>query len=334
MRLRRDYDGLRALIHGLVGGPELLHQWERAWKEQNGGEELDYASDGDADEEDGSEDEDEKPKKKAKVAPAPAPKPPGAVAIPSIPGGMGGGAQPDLKRKRGRPRKNPLPVAVPAPPPMFLAQQQHQQQQQQQSGKYLLGIFLLFSFLNPSSSPSHGEAPSSFPHKHVGTVLTALNSTVFQHPASQYVASYAPSEGIFSLSWGTLVQYAHGIITLLLFLSVARSIVPESWARALPWLSSSREPEPASVDLKTALEKDDRESLARALKSRNIGVFCAVSTAGRSLVGSVLSGLGFHAKKYDPTTRAAIIRLAELDLMQRKYSLTLLTEEEKWKLTR
>lgn len=300
-----------------MGGPELLNHWERAWREQNGGEELDYASDGDADEEDGSDDEDDKPKKKAKVAPTPVAKPPGSVAIPSIPGAMGG-AQPDLKRKRGRPRKNPLPVAVPAPPPMFLAQQQHQQQVQQQSGKYLLGIFLLFSFLNPSSSASHSEAPSSFPHKHVGTVLTALNSTVFQHPASQYVASYAPSEGIFSLSWGTLVQYAHGIITFLLFLSVARSIVPESWTRALS-PSSSREPEPASVDLKTALEKDDRESLARALKSKNIGVFCAASTASRSLVGSVLRGLGFQAAKYDPTTRAAIVRLAELDLMQRKY---------------
>lgn len=88
---------MRALINGLVGGPELLVQWEHAWREQNGGEELDYASDGDADEEDGSDEEDEKPKKKAKVV-ADGPK---AVAIPSVPAVGASAAQPDLKRKRG-----------------------------------------------------------------------------------------------------------------------------------------------------------------------------------------------------------------------------------------
>jgi hypothetical protein len=63
---------------------------------------------------------------------------------------------------------------------MYLAQQQ------QAPGK--MGVVLLFTFLNPSTSPTSNSTPSgsaltNHAHKHVGTVLTALNSTLFSHTA-------------------------------------------------------------------------------------------------------------------------------------------------------
>lgn len=292
-------------------------QWELAWKEQNGGEELDYASDGDADEEDGSDEEEEKPKKKAKVVS----EGPIAVALPTVPAIGGVDGQPDLKRKRGRPRKNPLPmpVVVPAPPPMHLPHNpyaQHQQQSQQGGGKYLLGIFLLFTFLNPSSSPStsshaHTHAGSVLsPHKHVGTVLNALNS----HPASQYVASYVPSNGIFNVSWSTVVQYSHAIISLLVFFSVVHSLLPSRLTRKKEEKDGNG-PQVETSTLKNALEKDDRKIFGEVLGCRNIGVFCATWQVGGALMKRVF---GVGKKECDSTKRAAIVRLAELDLMQRE----------------
>ena len=40
-RLKREQDGLKSLIAGLVGGPALLKEWEREWRERFGGEEKD-----------------------------------------------------------------------------------------------------------------------------------------------------------------------------------------------------------------------------------------------------------------------------------------------------
>ncbi|OBZ77745.1 hypothetical protein A0H81_02608 [Grifola frondosa] len=75
-RLKREQDGLKSLVSGLVGGPALLKEWEREWKERFGGEEKDEVEDDDAagsdDEDDGEdtdgEDEDGRARKKAKVA--------------------------------------------------------------------------------------------------------------------------------------------------------------------------------------------------------------------------------------------------------------------------
>lgn len=372
VRLRRDYDGLKALICGLVGGPELFAHWERAWREENPGEENDIASDGDGDDEDGSDEEDEKPRKKSKVsavaAPAPVQQPPAAAipAIPTIPSAVSvPQLQPDLKRKRGRPRKNappPGPVAVPAPPPMYLAQQ-HQQQQQQQhmqdhpeqggGGKYLLGIFMLFTFLNPSTSPSSSssQSGSSMPHKHVGTVLLALNSTLQAHPAGQYVASSTPSF-LEAIPWRSVMQYAHALVTILLFLSVAKGLAPQDsrWTKFVPSFFSVRAPEAASskskavkpdakpkilrkesvIDLNAVLEADDRELFGRALRCSDIGFIQAFGATMVALGSAIRSKVASGSKRknngrvnhqrtpYDMTTRAAVVRLAELDLMHRR----------------
>lgn len=128
-RLKREQDGLKSLVSGLVGGPALLKEWEREWRDRFGGQEKDEVEDDlaaagsddeDCDGEDSDgEDEDGRARKRAKVAPKSAtvkkerpPRPPPAP-ISTIPG------QVPEKRKRGRPRKNPLPIPaapVPAPP--------------------------------------------------------------------------------------------------------------------------------------------------------------------------------------------------------------------------
>lgn len=41
MRLKREQDGLKALVSGPVGGSALLRTWENEWKEKFGGEEKD-----------------------------------------------------------------------------------------------------------------------------------------------------------------------------------------------------------------------------------------------------------------------------------------------------
>ncbi len=41
MRLKREQDGLEALVSGLVGGSALLHTWEKEWREKFSGEEVD-----------------------------------------------------------------------------------------------------------------------------------------------------------------------------------------------------------------------------------------------------------------------------------------------------
>ena len=45
-RLKREQDGLKSLVGGLVGGPALLKEWEREWREKFGGEEKDELEEG------------------------------------------------------------------------------------------------------------------------------------------------------------------------------------------------------------------------------------------------------------------------------------------------
>jgi len=59
-RLKREQNGLRSLIGGLVGGPALLKEWEHEWREKFGGEEKDEIEGEEAEpmseDEDGDED--------------------------------------------------------------------------------------------------------------------------------------------------------------------------------------------------------------------------------------------------------------------------------------
>ncbi|KAG5716174.1 hypothetical protein E4T56_gene10664 [Termitomyces sp. T112] len=147
-RLKNEQAGLKSLVAGLVGGPALLKEWEREWREMFGGEEKDEvdpeaeADDDDDDDDDNDNDDDGgRKRKRSKVAHV---KPEKKVA--SSPDGT----VPE-KRKRGRPRKVVPPPTVPA---------EHPQQ-------YLLATFALFSFFNsPLTSFSTVHV-----HTHTGTVL-------------------------------------------------------------------------------------------------------------------------------------------------------------------
>ncbi|KAK7046782.1 BHLH domain-containing protein [Favolaschia claudopus] len=166
LRLTRELAGLKTLLSGLVGGRELLAEWEREWAVRFGGPETDEITSengGGAAEEDGDEDEDDsddegsaRKRKRAKLDPKPKVerKPPAPVVE-------------GEKKKRGRPRKVVnLPPTAAAPALSTSVPMQPQQPQQHQ---YLLGAFALFSFFaNTPSSPS----PSSTPHAHQGHVLT------------------------------------------------------------------------------------------------------------------------------------------------------------------
>ena len=64
--MRAEQAGINSLVAGLVGGPALLREWEKEWRDQFGGEERDEldadelanneAEDEDSDDEDEDED--------------------------------------------------------------------------------------------------------------------------------------------------------------------------------------------------------------------------------------------------------------------------------------
>lgn len=174
IRLRHERAGLRMLINSLVGGPALLREFERAWQQKYGGEEMDEVMDGsDVEGEEGeedSEDDDDKPRKKAKVAKAPTLKKERAVQEPQTDTG---------KRKRGRPRK----VQPEADSMMALVPEQTSSMPTSEdvsssgSVQYLLGAFLFFSFFKPSHNPQH-HAQEYAPHVHSGSVLTHASGPV------------------------------------------------------------------------------------------------------------------------------------------------------------
>ena len=59
-RLKREQDGLRSLVSGLVGGPALLREWEREWAQRFGGAERDEVeNDGSATDDEGDDGESE-----------------------------------------------------------------------------------------------------------------------------------------------------------------------------------------------------------------------------------------------------------------------------------
>ncbi|KIK70210.1 hypothetical protein GYMLUDRAFT_213391 [Collybiopsis luxurians FD-317 M1] len=274
LRLKREQDGLKSLIKGLVGGPALLQEWEREWREKFGGEEKDEVEgeeidDGGSDDEGGGSgddddvDDESRKRKKPKLAPAkkepkerrPPPLPPQPVVLPD------GSVVVPEKRKRGRPRKVPPPVTtmVNTEPTASLHQasaQVHavQTQHHPQPAQYLLATFALFSFFNSpfsSSSPSH-PPPN---HSHTGTVLTHdLPSLTHGYPTGW--------------SWHDLIQAFHLLVSILVFSSI---LTP--WFPSLFKYFSSK-----YISLKQLRSSSSRPTVSR---SRSASLVAALSLSNR-----------------------------------------------------
>lgn len=223
LRLRAEQDGLKALISGLVGGPALLKEWEREWRERFGGEERDEVpldsaeGDDEGDEDDEDEDEDEegegagKKRKRAKVEKD-------ALLLPKEPKSASNvlhDGHPE-KRKRGRPRKMPLLVpTVPVQstplantPAVRISESQHQSQQ------YLLAVFVLFSFFNSPVTSSNSHSTTQQGHGHV------ISSTPVPLAYAPDIVSQFNPPVVTAVAWRDWVQIAHLAITILLFISV------------------------------------------------------------------------------------------------------------------
>ncbi|KIL55821.1 hypothetical protein M378DRAFT_28488 [Amanita muscaria Koide BX008] len=201
-RLRAEQTGLRALVGGLVGGPALLREWEREWKDRFGGEERDKldadelanneAEDEDSDEDDEDEDgENGRKRKRGRVASS-ATNLNGAAkkadakdkkTQQSTVQQQSGNATPSdapAKRKRGRPRKVPAPVppvstasnmsSQPLPADQDVNMMVPTQQQPYQPQQYLLATFALFSFFNSPLTQGY-SSPSHHHHQRPGVVL-------------------------------------------------------------------------------------------------------------------------------------------------------------------
>ncbi|KIY73822.1 hypothetical protein CYLTODRAFT_439501 [Cylindrobasidium torrendii FP15055 ss-10] len=231
-RLKREQDGLKALVGGLVGGPALLNAWETEWRVRFGGEEKDEV-DGLEDEAGDSDDEDEEEeRKRKKPKTTPAPPPPQTPVAP--------GTVPE-KRKRGRPRKVPLPpTAVPDPvttapvPPPVIAQTSAPQ--------YLLATFALFSFFNnPLTSP-----PSTTPHTHDGVVLGGKSHTT-------------------GSTYQSIIQAFHLLVSVLVFASILYPWISKYTSGLKPIFFRRVKPQiPAPRRTKTAM-------LSSALQTTNRG---------------------------------------------------------------
>ncbi|KAJ7190919.1 hypothetical protein GGX14DRAFT_482126 [Mycena pura] len=160
-RLTRELAGLKTLLGGLVGGRELLREWEREWTTRFGGAETDEVNesivpvDDDADDDEDESDEDGAGRKRKKPKVDVKLKPERKAAPPQADG---------EKKKRGRPRKVvPLPPAALAPALSTSVPMQEPPKRQ-----YLLSAFALFSFFANANvsvvAPAH--------HAHEGHVLT------------------------------------------------------------------------------------------------------------------------------------------------------------------
>ncbi|GJJ07701.1 hypothetical protein Clacol_001906 [Clathrus columnatus] len=203
IRLRRETDGLKALLSGLVGGQELLTEWEKEWHAKFGGEEMDEVDEdaeddmdgendeGDDDDDEGDEEDSEggrkgRPKKRGKVDSSSVPS--AKVAEKKLPSGNVAAPQTGEKRKRGRPRKIQTPFTNVGVPKLLLhpptVSPVTVQTQAGEPPKYLLAAFVLFNFFSNSPfSPSRTSTPSN---THEGTVLTHSSTGPIDTNASNW----------------------------------------------------------------------------------------------------------------------------------------------------
>ncbi|KAJ3933889.1 MAG: hypothetical protein NXY57DRAFT_996735 [Lentinula lateritia] len=330
IRLKREQQGLKALVNGLVGGPALLSEWEREWREKFGGEEKDEVEgedidDGGSDDEgsgddDDADDEGARKRKKAKITPAkkepkekrpPLPSPPplvlpdGSVVVPE-------------KRKRGRPRKvmppvvaavaeSSVPLHQPGAQSSVVQQQQHPQHAQ-----YLLAVFALFSFFNNplSSSPSH--SPPN--HSHTGSVL------VHELPLS--------TGGYSGWLWHDVIQFFHLLVSILVFFSILAPWAPTLYKyvtrfaslKKLPFCGLEFDPSrPRSISLVDALSHDNRGTGGEAAELRHaLGNRHGVLASVKAIVGNTKQNIGFEQAGLE---QRAWVRLGELSVLGGKTSL-------------
>ncbi|CAE7102003.1 unnamed protein product [Rhizoctonia solani] len=152
-RLEGKVGGLKALVK-CISGEEIVREWEAEWVRVHGGPETDSfgvddqpeaEADGDDDDSDGDE---PKAKRARPASNNPSLSPP---------------QQTGEKRKRGRPRKSPQTETFPNATPVAIAPAPSD------NGKYLLGVFLFFSFFK-------GQSPSASHHTHSGSVISPVIS--------------------------------------------------------------------------------------------------------------------------------------------------------------
>ncbi|KAJ3970895.1 hypothetical protein EV361DRAFT_826277 [Lentinula raphanica] len=318
-RLKREQDGLKALVNGLVGGPALLKEWEREWREKFGGEEKDEVEgediddggsddEGTGDEEDADEDGARK-RKRAKVTPAkkepkekrppPAPLvlPDGSIVVPE-------------KRKRGRPRKVVPPVVAAAIEEPSLTQPATTQPQHPQHAQYLLATFALFSFFNNPLS-SHPQAT----HSHTGTVLThELPTTAAEHSG---------------WTWHNLIQAFHLLVSILVFTSILAPWYPSllkfistkysSLRKIFVSSSASVTSRSHSLSLADALSPSKRgtEMETTGLR-RALGNHHGVAATVKALIGQSRANVGFEQASLE---QRAWVRLGEITVLGGKTSL-------------
>lgn len=233
-RLKREQNGLKLLIAGLVGGPALLKEWEHEWKEKFGGEEKDEIegeeaepmSDDDDGDEEGDGDDDGRAKKKAKVIKAPKKETAKKPVIQPTVDASGAIVVPE-KRKRGRPRKVLVPAPSPTspednsslvPPGDLVMQPMVQDRQGQPVQQYLLATFALFSFFNSPFTYSATSQPH--PHSYSGTVLSHTS-----------VAASSSSVVSSSYEWRDFIHAFHLIVSALVFFSIVVPWLPRTFKR-------------------------------------------------------------------------------------------------------
>ncbi|CAE6409312.1 unnamed protein product [Rhizoctonia solani] len=187
-RLEGKVGGLKALVK-CISGDDVVREWEAEWVRVHGGPETDSIgvddqpeAEGDGDDDDSDGDE-PKTKRARPASNNPSLSPP---------------QQAGEKRKRGRPRKSPQTETFPNTTPVAIAPAPSD------NGKYLLGVFLFFSFFK-------GQSPSATHHTHSGSVISPVIS---------------PS-GKVETPWD-FAHAAHTIFSIVLLLSLVWS-----WVRSV-----------------------------------------------------------------------------------------------------